>query len=219
MRNLLKICATIALITGCSSTKHAGDPDEHDKKVIGRIDDLSSRPSWVKESEPFRTEDGMVIMLGKQTVGGDQSLEQAMRSAELNAKAIVAQAIEQRIQVAFQNAEEGYDVSANQARFVGMAATEVISTSSIRLSKKYWERYRLTSESGQRVTKVDAFVALQMPEPEFKKAIYDALRKREGKGSISKEFAKKVESQWDNIMGSSKPEETRNPSSTIQDTQ
>ena len=149
--------------------------------------------------------DGNVYFTGLQSVPVDSNAEQAYRSAELNAKAGIAKAIEQKLQVVFQNAEEGYAVDANQARFMGIEATDMIRTSSIRPFKRYWEKIRTTNNDGQRITKLVVFVVVSMPEIDFKKAILDAARRREGKGGISADFAKKVDQQWDNIISDRQP--------------
>lgn len=199
---ILVVALSGLIFTACSSnsSKYDGSGDPEPDKVLARIDNLKERPSWLKESEIFQVEKGSVAILGKQTIGGDQNIEQAFRSAELNAKGEIAKAIEQKVQVVFQNAEEGNEYSANQARFMGIIATDVMKTSSVRTAKRYWEKYRTSLDSGERVTKIDAFILVQMSEADFKKAIFEAIKKREGKGGISLDFSKKVDQQWDNIM-------------------
>jgi len=54
---------TLVGLVGCSSavknpTKSELEPD----RVVSRIDDLSSRPEWLKESEPFRVADGKIYV-------------------------------------------------------------------------------------------------------------------------------------------------------------
>lgn len=213
MKKYLSLLAVIAVLSACSSPqKQAHGPTSEDQPdaVIARIDRMTERPSWVKESETFRVENGMVILTGKQTISGDQNVEQAYRAAESNAKSGVAKAIEQKMQFVFQNAEEGYSVDANQARYIGMDATEIMPTSSIRPYKRYWEKYRTTLDSGERVTRIDVYALVQMPEADFKRAVLDAARKRQGKGGLSNEFAKKVDAQWDQFV--KPPVEVRAPS-------
>jgi hypothetical protein len=202
LTSLLLIASVI--FAGCSSSpKH-----DQSMKVIGRIDGLSERPSWVTESEPFKIVDGKVQVIGKHTIQSSQSTEQAFRAADLNAKSQVVQAIEQRIQTAFQNSEEGFD-GASQARFTGMIATDVVTTSSIRSSKRYWERYLPISSIDNRDEKIDAFVLIEMPEADFKRSVLNAMRKQEGKGSISSDFSKKVDQQWNTIMRTPSSESTQ----------
>ena len=207
MKKYQVIALTLILSACASEQKVAEDQKILDQPdvVISRIDGMSERPSWVRESELMTAKDGNVYFTGLQSVPVDSNAEQAYRSAELNAKAGIAKAIEQKLQVVFQNAEEGYAVDANQARFMGIEATDMIRTSSIRPFKRYWEKIRTTNNDGQRITKLVVFVVVSMPEIDFKKAILDAARRREGKGGISADFAKKVDQQWDNIISDRQP--------------
>src|SRR4051812_21175438 len=78
----------------CASGSRMLTPENSPDEVLSRIDDLSSRPKWLKESEPFRIEDGVVNSLGQTTVPGDNRVEAAYRISENNAKAAIASAIE-----------------------------------------------------------------------------------------------------------------------------
>lgn len=198
VKNFFYLFLFLWLFSGCSSAPKPLKGDVMDPDyVVSRIDSMDERPKWIQESEIFRIENENVILTGKQTIRDGQNLEQAFRAAENNAKSALAKAIEQKVQFIFQNAEEGYSLDANQARYVGMEATEIMRTSAIRPYKRYWEKYRTTVDTGERVTRVDAYSLVQMPESEFKRAVVDAIRARQGKGGISAEFADKVNSQWD----------------------
>ncbi len=200
------IVATV--LSACSSNpKLVEDKNvqESPDVVMSRIDNMSEPPPWLKESEVYKVSDGQIYFLGKQVINADENTEQAFRSAELNAKAGIAKAIEQKFSFVFQNAEEGYNVDAAQARFMGIEASKEIKTGNIRIAKRYWEKYRTTLDNGQRVTKVSVFALVQMPEPEFKAAIIDAARARQGKGGLSADFAKKVDAQWDQFTKSETP--------------
>ena len=184
-------------LVGCGTSvknpiKAEIDPD----LVVSRIDDISSRPSWLKESEPFRFDEGKVLSLGSTTIPGDQRVEAAIRIAENNAKAGIATAIEQKLEFIFQNAEEGAVMGADQARYIGAEASSLI-TSSIRSDKRYWEKVATTKDSGERVTIYKTFALVAMPEADFKKAILNATRKAEGKVGLSKGFSEKVDKHWD----------------------
>ena len=197
VRNVIACYIVAATFVGCASAvknpiRSEVDPD----KIISRIDDQSSRPSWLKESEPFRIVDGKVYSLGSTTIPGDQRVEAAFRVAENNAKAGLATAIEQKLEFIFQNAEEGAELGADQARYIGAEASSLI-TSSIRPDQRYWEKVATTQDSGERVTRFKVFALVSMPEADFKKAILNATRKAEGKKGLSKDFATKVDKHWD----------------------
>lgn len=194
------ILAPVLLIVGCSSsvknpTKSELEPD----RVVSRIDDLSSRPDWLKESEPFRIEKGAVISTGMATMPATDRVEAAYRIAQNNAKAAIAAAIQQKLEFIFQNAEEGTSVSTTQARYIGAEASSLV-TNSIRTGKNYWEKVASTQDSGERTTQYKVFSTVTMSEDEFKRAIFEAIRKAQGKGGVSKDFAKKVDAHWDKFV-------------------
>lgn len=182
---------------GCGTTvKNPTKSEVEPDVIVSRIDDMSSRPDWLKESEPFRFESGKVVSLGSTTIPADQRIEAAMRVAENNAKSGIASAIEQKLEFIFQNAEEGAVMGADQARYIGAEASSLI-TSSIRTDKRYWEKVASTQDSGERVTRFKVFSMVSMPEADFKKAVLNATRKAEGKVGLSKGFSEKVDKHWD----------------------
>lgn len=187
----------LIFLAGCSTavknpTKAEIEPD----KVVSRIDDLSSRPEWVKESEPFRIEKGTVISTGMTTIPASDRVEAAYRIAQNNAKSAIAGAIEQKLEFILQNAEEGTSINSNQVRYIG-AETSNLITSSIRPGKNYWEKVASSQDSGERVTQYKVFSTVTMPEEDFKRAIFEAIKKAQGKGGLSKDFAQKVNEHWD----------------------
>lgn len=202
------IFGLLFLITGCSSavknpTKSEIEPD----RVVSRIDDLSSRPDWLKESEPFRIEKGAVLSTGMTTIPATDRVEAAYRIAQNNAKAAIAGAIEQKLEFIFQNAEEGTSINSTQARYIGAEASSLF-TNSIRIGKNYWEKVATTQDSGERLTQYKVFSTVTMPEDEFKRAIFEAIKKAQGKGGISKDFSKKVDAHWDKFVENVQTKET-----------
>lgn len=201
MQIRLTVLATALLATiGCSSASKHPTPENTSDVVMSRIDDLSHRPDWLKESETFKIKDGMVYSLGSITIPGDHRVEAAYRIAENNAKAAIAGAIEQRLNFIFQNAEEGTAMDSTQARYIGAEASDLLA-SSIRPGQKYWEKVATTRDSGERITEYKVFAVVTMPEQDFKKAILDSARHREGKGGLSADFAQKVDQHWDKFVG------------------
>ncbi len=198
----LIIGISIAGLVGCSTANRLA-MDVPKDVVISRIDDMDSRPSWLKESEPFHLTNGEAIFLGTATIPGDDRVDAAYRIAENNAKAGIASAIESKLEMIFQNAEEGTKIGADQTRFIGSEVTS-ITTSHIRPKYRYWEKYASVSENGQRSIRYRIFAAVSMPEEELKRAVTEAIRKQQGKGGLSKEFAAKVDHQWDKLVEKAK---------------
>lgn len=174
----------------------AESQDQGQDIVLSRIDGMSSRPPWLKESEPFNIEGGTVTSLGSTAIPADHRVEAAYRIAENNAKQALASAIEQKMEFIFQNAEEGTAGDTTQARFIGAEASK-LATSSIRNGKRYWEKVSVIQQGGNRIFQIKVYSTVTMPESDFKTAIIDAIRKRNGQAGISNGFAEKVDKQWD----------------------
>ena len=92
-----------------------------------------------------------------------------------------------------------------QARYIGAEASK-ITTSSLRLDQRYWEKVATTTDSGQRITQYKVFATVRMPESEFKMAVMNAIRHQQGKGSLSQDFADKVNKHWDSFVNPSQPQ-------------
>jgi len=189
----------VVFTSGCSSTPKSPTSETQEDKVISRIDDRSSRPDWLQESKPFSIKDGIVTSLGVTTIPGDNRVEAAYRIAENNAKSAISGAIEQRLDFVFQQAEENTGFDSTQSRYIGAEASKV-TNSSLRIQDRYWEKVATTQDNGQRVTQYKVFATVVMPESDFKRAIIDAARAREGKGGLSADFAKKVDAHWDQFV-------------------
>lgn len=211
--NILILTIAAAGISACSSAPKTGVENAGAEKVLSRIDDVGSRPDWLKESEPFRISGGKVYSLGMTTIPADNNISAAYRIAENNAKAAVSHSIEQRLDFVFQNAEEGTSMGASQAQYIGAEASK-LTTNSLRPSKRYWEKVAITQDNGQVTVQYRIFALVEMPENDFKAAIVDAIKKSQGKQGISAEFAKKVNDHW-NKFTESQPEQ-RQPSNSGQ---
>jgi hypothetical protein len=199
--HFVAVVTVLLALAACSSTPRTAENSED--KVIARIDGMSSRPGWLKESEAFKIVNGNVTALGSTEIPSDNRVSAAYRIAENNAKQSLCSTIEQRLEFILQNAEEGTAADSTQVRYIGSEACQ-LTTSSIRPDKRYWERVATTRDSGERVTETKVFATVTMPEADFKRAILDAIRKRQGKGGISADFAKKVDAQWDRFVGATR---------------
>ncbi len=203
-----KITATIMIglaLAGCSSTptnqasQATPTSESVPDKVLARINEMSSRPGWLDEGKAFQVKDQKAISLGQTTIPGDNRIEAAYAIAENNAKGGICSAIESRLDFVFQNAEEGTTVDASQVRRIGAEACK-LTTSNIRTGNRYWEKVATTTDSGERVTRYRVFATAEMPESDFKRAVLDAVKRQQGKGGISEDFAKKVDEHWDSFV-------------------
>ncbi len=212
--NLLLSAVSICGLCACSTApktemEKAVASNIGEERIISRIDDMSSRPSWLKESQPFQIVDGKVLSLGMSVISINDNLSAAYRIAENNAKSSISHAVEQRLDYIFENAEEGTGFS-SQARYIGSEASKLTS-SNLQLKYRYWEKVAVQGQNEVAV-QYRVFVLSQMDEPQFKAAITDAIRKSQGKQGISAEFAKKVDQHWDKFVNESSPNEQRTPS-------
>ena len=189
---ILSVFAAVLTLAACSSLPK----DE----ILARSDNLTSRPKWANEEKTFTIENKIVYVLGthEMPVAGKR-LETGKRSAALNAKKGIANAIEQKLNIIFQNAEEGDEMGAEQARFIGAEASKLVA-SSIRPAGVYWEKVsRVIDADGNRDLIYRIFARVQMPEADFKKQIEEAIKRNAGKQGISADFAKKVEENWNEM--------------------
>lgn len=193
------LMGAMIFIAGCSSAPKFITPEAMPDKVLSRINDMSNRPSWLNEERPFDVKDGFVTSLGQTTIPGSDRVEAAYNIADNNAKGAICSAIESRLEVIFQNAEEGTSIDSTQSRRIGADACK-ITTSSIRPGTRYWEKIAMSTDSGERVTRYKVFSTVTMPEADFKRAVIDAIRKQQGKGGLSQDFSKKVDEHWDSFV-------------------
>jgi len=192
------LVASSFVVTGCASNPNRIAYDVPEDRVVSRIDRMGDRPAWLVESAPFMIDGGMVVSLGETEIPGDHRLEAAYRIAQNNAAAGVSGAIEKKLDFIFQNAEEGTGTDMRQVRFIGAEVTRLV-TSSLRPGKRYWEKVVHFSDYGMRQTKYRVFATVEIPEPDFRQAIVDSLRRHAGKAGLSAEFAEKVDQQWDRL--------------------
>ncbi len=200
MKKLILAGLGVLILAGCSSTPSQRNSETEPDKVVARIDNLEERPKYINEAEPFRLENGAVVSTGMTTIPTSDRVEAGYRIAQNSAKAAIAGAIEQRLEFIFQNAEEGTALGATQARYIGAEASKLV-TNSIRPGKNYWEKVATTTDSGDRITQYKIFSTVHMPEADFKRAIFDAIRAAQGKTGLSKSFADKVNAHWDQFTG------------------
>lgn len=193
------LLTVLSLICGCSSGPIVTTSESQPDKILSRINDSSSRPNWLDEERPFVIKDGKLISLGQTSIPGDNRVEAAYTIAENNAKGVICGAIENRLDFVFQQAEEGTSYDSTQVRKIGAEACK-LTTSSMRLGQRYWEKVATTTDSGERVTRYKVFSTVEMPEADFKRALIAAAKAQQGKSGLSASFAEKVDAHWDSFV-------------------
>lgn len=199
MKKTILTIAALSTLAGCSSQPTDSTAENTPDKVVSRIDDLSSRPSWLLENKPFEIKEGNVFSLGQTTIPGSDRVEAAYAISDNNAKGAICSAIESRLDFVLQSSEEGTSIDSTQVRRIGAEACK-ITTSAIRPGNRYWEKVAMSTDSGERITRYKVFSTVVMPVTDFKRAVLNAIKKQEGKGGLSQDFAQKVNDHWDNFV-------------------
>ena len=211
MNNYL-LLTILVIITACSSAPKNPTPENMPDQVIGRIDDLKSRPDWIQESKPFRIDGDVVASQGFAQIPSDHNLNAAYRICFNNAKAHIASAIEQKLEYVFQQSNEGTELDSATAQFIGSEMSS-LSTNLMRSKKQYYEKVATTLDSGERKTVYKVFCLSEMPVSDFKKHLYQSMKKAENKGKISASFQQKVDAQWNRFVGAPITETQRDTAS------
>lgn len=187
MKRTLLTLTSVLTLAACSSTMQ--------DKVISRSDDLSSRPSWAKESTPLTKKGSDLYFLGQTRIPAEKAnISMGYRIAENNAKNTIASAINQNLTYMFQNAEEGTSYDANQVQFVSTESAKALMSKAI-VSDRYWEKILSTVNAEEdKEMFYSIYTRVKISETDLKKAIDRTLNKNKG---ISEDLKKKAAQQWD----------------------
>lgn len=164
-------------------------------KVIARSDDMSSRPSWAKESTPLTKKGSDLYFLGQTRIPAEKAnISMGYRIAENNAKNAIAGAINQNLTYMFQNAEEGTTYDATQVQFVSTESAKALMSKAV-VSDRYWEKVLSTvSADNDKEMFYSVYARVKISESDMKKAIDRTLN---GSKGISDDLKKKAAQQWD----------------------
>jgi hypothetical protein len=168
-------------------------------QVIARSDELSSRPSWVRDDDPIMVKGGDMYVSGLTTIRSDRAnVAQGYRMAENSAKTVLANAVKTDIQANLVNAEEGVEGDQFRTEFVGLEKSE-LSISGLQPANRYWEKVLVADSDGTKATEYRIYVRMKIKETDFKKQMDAFLNKQKG---LSANFAKRVDKQVDNFIAS-----------------
>lgn len=167
-------------------------------KVIARSDDMSSRPSWAKESTPLTKKGSDLYFLGQTRIPAEKAnISMGYRIAENNAKNAIAGAINQNLTYMFQNAEEGTTYDATQVQFVSTESAKALMSKAV-VSDRYWEKVLSTvSADNDKEMFYSVYARVKISESDMKKAIDRTLN---GSKGISDDLKKKATQQWDAMV-------------------
>ncbi len=167
-------------------------------KVIARSDDMSSRPSWAKESTPLTKKGSDLYFLGQTRIPAEKAnISMGYRIAENNAKNTIAGAINQNLTYMFQNAEEGTTYDTTQVQFVSTESAKALMSKAV-VSDRYWEKVLSTvSADNDKEMFYSVYARVKISEADMKKAIDRTLN---GSKGISDDLKKKAAQQWDAMV-------------------
>ena len=181
MKKIFLMLAMLAGLGACAS----GMRDE----VIARSDELSSRPSWVKDDGPIEVKNGDMFVTSMATVRSDRAnIAQGYRIAENQAKTDLSNAIKTEIKTNFVDAQEGVEGDQYRTEFLSIEKSE-IAFSGLTPANRYWEKVLVTNADGDKEMEYRFYVRMKIKESDFKKQMNDFLNGNKG---LSAEFNKRV---------------------------
>ncbi|MGK5085463.1 hypothetical protein WDW37_19420 [Bdellovibrionota bacterium FG-1] len=164
---------------------------------MSRSNNLSERPKWVDETRAFFVETSSAYFVGGSTIPADHRLEAGYRIAEADAKSRVCQTISNKMEAIFQHAEEGTSFGSDRTRYSFLESCQRLTLRGLEPGKRFYEKYVTSLDSGERVSRYRIFVTGSMPERQLR----ELCIKVADSAGISQDFQKKVDEQWDRIVG------------------
>ena len=181
MKKIIPVVSLLSVLAGCAT----GMRDE----VVARSDELSSRPSWVKDDNPIAVKGGDMFVTSMATVRSDRAnIAQGYRIAENQAKTDLSNAIKTEIKTNFVDAQEGVEGDQFRTEFLSIEKSE-ISFSGLMPSNRYWEKVLVTNADGDKEMEYRFFARMKIKESDFKKQMKSFLNGNKG---LSAEFNKRV---------------------------
>jgi len=192
MKNRISLLVLLTLSVSCGSTMKKAPGD----KVLGRIDDLESRPKWFNESEDVQEHGDKLIFWGRTTLKRGERVEIGYRISELNAKSKIASYVSEKISSITQTADEVSE--ADSTLFRGIITQKAkVRLSEIKSGKRYWEKVLTVDAHGDEQIEHRVFQSVEIKKSDLAKLVREALE--QGKHKLSEDFTKKVEAEWDKI--------------------
>lgn len=191
-------------ITACSSSS----VKEPDLSHIGEEEVIQTygKDDSLKGAQPFRVDGGNIVSTGFVSFSADGNRAEAgIKMAQMNARADMARAIENKIENFAQLAEEGVSIDNAQLRSITSEISK-LTANDIRPRNVYYEKVRVISDAGTPRTEYRIWAEAIVSESAFKQHIARALRGETRKPTFSKAFQEAVDQNWKKVV-EAKPEE------------
>lgn len=192
MKNFGMMFLILSAISCSSNSK-----DKHKDIIIARIDDLTERPSWFKESEDTELRGEEIIFWGRSTLKNNERLEIGYKIAELNAKSRIANFVSEKVKAISQSADEVNTQDQSIFRSI-ITQKSKVKLSEIRSGKKYWEKVETSDPRGERGLEYRVFQSVIIKKNDLAKLVKEALL--EGQGKFSEGFREKVEQEFNHMV-------------------
>jgi hypothetical protein len=185
----------LVLVSGCASAPKTNSyrPDQ----VVGRMDELGSRPEWATESINVITQGEKIRFIGVAEVPADSRIQAAFKMSDSSARGVVANKVETSVTKIVENSEAGLSMEDQSLKSLIKEVSRV-SLKNVDIKNRYWEKVVRTSSDGSESMIMKVFSLIEISERDMKKMLLTANRASQ---SSSKDIRNKVENlirdQWD----------------------
>ncbi len=192
---LITVLALIPFFSGCSSapTNTEYKPD----RVVGRMDELDSRPNWVTESTSVQEKDGKLQFIGVSEVPGDSRVQAAFKMSDASARGYVVNKIETSVLKVVESSDTGLSMEDQSLQ----SLIQEVSKSSLKnidVKSRYWEKVARTSSGGSESLVLKTFSLIEIPTQEMKNLLTSAIEspKTQVKSDLRNRLKTAIDSGW-----------------------
>jgi hypothetical protein len=195
---LLISFAALAFLFGCSSATVRGDKVEYaPDKVLGRSDDRTSRPDWVKETVNITEHGDKVQFVGSVEVPGDSRATAAFKMSDAAARAAIAKKIETVVTSSVETGDTGLSME-DQTLKTMIKEVAQVSLKNVDVSDRYWEKAEHTGSSGEKSMMMKAFSLIEVKKDDLKKMMVARAEKSNAPEDMKNKVEEIIRSQWSN---------------------
>lgn len=191
----ITVLALIPFFSGCSSAPTTTEfkPD----RVVGRMDELDSRPNWVTESTSVQEKDGKLHFIGVSEVPGDSRVQAAFKMSDASARGYVANKIETSVLKVVESSDTGLSMEDQSLQSLIQEVSKT-SLKNIDVKSRYWEKVARTSSTGSESLVLKTFSLIEIPTQEMKNLLTAAVAspKTQVKSDLRNRVKTAIDSGW-----------------------
>jgi hypothetical protein len=163
------------LFSGCASTTVEYPAD----RVVGRSDNLTSRPDWVSETLSVIDKGEELQVIGLVEVPGDSRAPAAFKASDAAARGHLANRVETQVTKIVESSESGFSMEDQQLQSLIREISRV-NFRDLSVKSRYWEKVVRTRTAGAEDVVLKAFSLLTIPKASLKKMVLEAANKSSG---------------------------------------